>query len=199
VNGDRAKPGYPAFRPASYQVLGPEQDRALDRVIVTNPGVQTTTTPAVSFRVRTPNVRCRTRVSLFLLPDTLTAGDDPKTQLNTTVIAGAGTLWVAELDYSRSGVSSGAPTRNAVGTGAAPLAVPTDARLWGYSFEIETNGQELMGVFTPPNTAAAPASSSKWHLTVRYESVQRLTLEEWNQFLGQYGIVGGSDAGVATS
>lgn len=194
----KGQPGYPDFLPASYQVLGPEQDAALDRILAINPATQTTVHPAAKFFVRTPNVRCRTRVTVFLVPDSITTADDPDANVNTTIIAGTGTLWVCERELGL-GVVKQVPVDNVVGTGAAPLAIPTDTRLWGYSFEIETNGQELAGVFTPPNTAAAPTSSSKWHVSCRYESVQRLSDQEWNQFLGQYGIRVSPDLGAVLS
>jgi hypothetical protein len=185
-----AKPGYLDYLPASYQVLGPQQDSHLSQRLVTAPASATTNHPAVRFSVRTPNVRCRTRVSLILEPLSVTDTSQQIFNSNTIILAatqpaGAANLWVCEREYSGSGAQQASPVDNVVGTGNSPITIPTDVRLWGYSFEIETNGQELFGVFVPPDIGSAPTSASSWILSVRYESVNRLSDEEWNQFVGQ--------------
>lgn len=194
-----AKPGYLEYRPPSYQVLGPEQDDQLDRILVTYPDSQGTNVAAderaVRFWVRTPQVRCRTRVVVFAKADQPALGNpqpvDPDVDTIGIMYEIGGsppecTLWVVEHERGNGDGVKAAPVRNVVGTGAAPLPIPTDTRLWGYAFEIETNGTELYGVFVAPNNviegAAAP---SKWHVAVRYESVIPVGTEEWNQFLGR--------------
>lgn len=188
----KEKPGYPYYLPASYQVLGPEQDQALDKVLATNPASAADNDGNVQFWVKTPNVRCRTRVAIVLEPDDVAV--DPNNDPSTVILESSGglpvggSLWVAEKERTRNGRPQTSPVRNVVGTGATPLAIPTDPRLWGYVFEIETNGQELYGQFVPNPIKVDPASASKWHLVVRYESVVRLSDEEWNQFKGRAGI-----------
>lgn len=181
------QPGYLAYLPASYQVLGPKQDQSLDQIIA-SAGAQAADfgDAEATFSVKTPNVRCRTRVSLVLEPDDVAV--DPNTELNTVILSGTGTLWVAEHERTRSGRPQMSPVRNVVSLGGTPVAIPTDTRLWGFSFETETNGQELYGRFHPPAVKVAPAAASFWHIIVRYESVERLTKEEWAQFKMQYGL-----------
>lgn len=180
------KPGYLAYQPGSYQVLGPEQDQLLDQILVVVPDSEEDNGTIVEFIVKTPNVRMRTRVSVVLEPDDVSV--NPNTTSNGVICDGKGTLWVCEKERTRAGRPQGSPVNNVVGTGAAPHAVPTDARLWGHSFELETNGQELYGQFNPPATVADPASAAKWHLIVRYEAVVPLSMEEWNQLRSRYGI-----------
>lgn len=173
------KPGYLAFLPGSYQVLGPEQIHTLDQYLDRCAAGNVDASGVVEFWVETPNVRARTRVNIVLTP---VSGQNPQTTANTTVIGTAATLWVCEKEKARDQRVQSSPVKNVVGTGAAPLAVPTDTRLWGYSFEIETNGQELYGRFTPPASAGAGAPAHSWHIIVRYEAVVPLSAEEWRQF-----------------
>lgn len=195
---NNAKPGYLEFRPPSYQVLGPEQESTLDRILATYPSDTGTTLappPESRFIVRTPQVRCRVRVSVFAKPDQPALGNptlaDPDVDPVTDMYAVDGTgrmglLWVVEHERGNGSGTKASPVRNIVGTGAAPLSIPTDARLWGYTFELETCGTELYGVFVPPNNALAGAlTTSRWHVTARYESVVPVSDEEWNQFLGK--------------
>jgi hypothetical protein len=193
------KPNYLDWRPPNYQVLGPEQEETLDRILVTYPDDQGTTMdplPTARFWVRTPQVRCRVRVVVFAKPDqpagvgNPTAADpdaDPITDMYVANVSGElGLLWVAEHERGNGSGLKASPVRNVVGTAAAPLSIPTDARLWGYAFEVETNGTELYGEFTPPNNAVGGAlCPSRWHVVVRYESVVPVSDEEWNQFLGK--------------
>jgi len=185
----RGKPGYFApWQPGSLQVLGPESDPSLSKTIVVNPATQSTVHPAIDFTVKTPNVRMRVKVSLTLEP-AAASSVNVDTDANTTVIAAAGTLWASLKGRTLNSNRRQSPAANVVGTGAAPLSVPTDTRLWGYTFEAETNGEEIFCHFTPPNTAAAPAAASVWVASVRYEAVgARLSKEEWESFRSQYGI-----------
>lgn len=186
------RPGYGQnpYLPPSYQVVGPDQVPALTAQLAILPGDVTTVHPAIRFEVVTPNVRVRTRVELSLEPAQAETTDVDASAY--TVMEGVGsTLFVAERAVSRTSKRRAPTVRNVVGTAAAPLAIPTDTRLWGYAFEVETNGQILTGVFTPSNQpAAAPAGA--WWLSVRYESVERLSDVEWQQFLQQCGIRIGS-------
>lgn len=180
------KPGYPAFQPASYQVVGPEQDPSLDKILCRAPAGETTDTPSIVFLVATPNVRMRTRVAISLEPVGTTVNVDA--QAYTAVVAAAADLWVASKTLSRGPRVKAPPTRNIVGTAAAPLAIPTDTRLWGYEFELETAGELLRGYFVPPASDAGSPGYT-WRVQVRYEAVgARLSAEEWNQFRGQYGL-----------
>jgi hypothetical protein len=199
------KPGYPGFQPSSYQVIGPDQEPALSRLIVTGPASATTVHPTVRFTVRTPNLRCRTRVSLTLeITDTPTNTSDADSGLVLATAAqqqaaSAGTLWIAQREYTKSGVVVPSVVANVVGTGNAPLAIPTDSQLWGYSVETETNGQELYGRFVPPDLGAGNVHTIRWCLAVRYESVNRLGDEEWNQLRQQYRLIVMPEGGVTLS
>jgi hypothetical protein len=182
------QPGYRAFLPGSYQVVGPGDVPDLDKILCTGPAGATVNQPPIDFVVKTPNVRCRTRVAITLEPQGASAVDVDTQPYTTFADNGPATLWVAAKTISRGARRKSIPTRNVVGTGAAPLSIPTDARLWGYEFEIETAGEELHGRFVPPTTVGAPAEGYTWRVQARYESVVRLSDQEWNQFLGRFGV-----------
>lgn len=191
------QPGYPAYLPASYQFLGPEQDQLLDQIIAINAGANVSPSGPALFWVKTPNVRCRTRVSLVLEPDDVDV--NPNTTSTAGFISTGGTLWVAEHERTRAGNPQVSPVRNVIGTSVAPQAIPTDPRLWGFVFEVETNGQELYGRFLPSPIPSEPLSATKWHLIVRYESVERLSDEEWSQFQGRYGCRVSPEGGLVVA
>jgi hypothetical protein len=183
--GREPKPGYGSYLPGSYQLVGPREDQALSVVLAVAAAGATTNNPSIPFHVRTPNVRVRTRVVVVYEP--IGSSVDVDSALYTAALASAGSLWVALKTGTRSNRTKNPPTRDIVGTGASPLAVPTNTRLWGYDFEVETNGEELLGVFVPPDCAAGNPGG-QWTLAVFYESVERLSKEEWNQFVQGYGI-----------
>jgi hypothetical protein len=200
MNRSKAKPGYLEFRPPSYQVLGPEQESTLDKILATYPSdVQTTRTAderTVRFWLRTPQVRCRCRLSVFAKPDQPFLGNPPLADPTVDPISdmyepfvvaqpGVASLWVSEVERGNGPGVKASPVRNIVGTGGTPLIIPTDVRLWGYTFELETNGTELYGVFVAPNNANPALTTSRWHAVARFESVVPVSDEEWNQFLGK--------------
>lgn len=191
-------PGYMKYAPATYQVYGPDEDFTLDKVIALMPagGAQG---PLTEFWVKTPIVRCRTRVVVFVEPVLAGAGSvDVKSQVNTTVLGTLPTLWVVEQVVSKGDKRAYPPVRNIVGTGAAPLAIPTDSRLWGYAFELETAGTDLYARLQLQPLSGASPTSANWRVQVRYESVERLTQAEWSRFLGQMGLRVANEGQVTT-
>jgi hypothetical protein len=129
----------------------------------------------------------RTRVVLALVP--LATDVDPNTAVNTAIIVGAGTLWAAIRQRVQEDTPQPVPTRNLVGTKAAPVAVPTDPGLWGFEGEWETAGEELYFSFVPPNAKVGNTRGAAWHAIVYYEAVQRLSDEEWNQMRQGYALL----------
>jgi hypothetical protein len=184
------QPGYLAYQPSSYQSWGPEDDQSLDQLIAVMPKAAVAVDGVTGeFFVSTPNVRCRTRVALVLEPIGTGGTFNTSANANTAILGGdPGTLWICERERTRAGKPSPSPVRNVIGTGAAPIAVPTDDRLWGFALELETNGRDLYGRFVPPDVKADPTSASQWHVIVRYESVERLSNEEWQQFRMRFGL-----------
>jgi hypothetical protein len=185
----QSQPGYPAYQPASYQLLrAVDFPSALDRVLAIYPAAQTTSQTPIQFNVRTPNVRMRTRVVLALVPTASTV--DTNTAAVTTILDPApnGKLWGAIVQRVADNTLRAVPTRNIEGTKAAPTPIPTDTGLWGWELEIETCGDNLQFIFTPPTAKLGNTVAAAWHVLVNYEAVQRLTDEEW-QLMRQGGAI----------
>jgi hypothetical protein len=189
--GAPEKPGYLAYQPDSYQVLNSERDSSLDKILAAYPAAATTAQPLIVARVRTPNLRMRTRLCFALVP-LADVTIDPNVALTTSIlIAATGSLWLATRQRAQDNTRQSVPTRNLTGTKSPPLAIPTDPGLWGYEWEGETNGQEIYCSFKPPRAKVGNTVAAAWHLCVNYEAVQRLSAEEWNQMRQRYGIVVG--------
>lgn len=172
-------PGYPAYQPPQFQLLRAVDFPELDRSIAIYPAAQTVNAVSINVNVRTPNVRVRTRVVFALVPTASTVDTD--TALNTTMLGGTGTLWGAIVQRVRDNTRKSVPVQDVAGTKAAPLAIPTNAGLWGYALEIETCGDDLQFIFSPPLAKAGNTVAGAWHVLVNYEAVQRLSDEEWQQ------------------
>jgi hypothetical protein len=130
------------------------------------------------FRVRSPDSRLRMKVSIYFSPTPGGATYPPN-------IAGTATLWMADREQDE-GLSDGAmapctnimrnPSTGAVITRGAPLSIPTDAGLVGYSQELVTSGDETFGELV----VTVPAVNGMWMLGARWQpDGQRLSEEEW--------------------
>lgn len=180
-------PHYPAFRPACFQQVGPKDDPALTALLVDYQGEGDDSGEA-RFRVRTPNVNLLTRVTLILQPNNgeglNTAADD-----SDEIIDPAGdlpALWVASRmpAFGVSG-SQTPPVRDVVATRPAPQGIPTNVGLWGFDFSLQTFGEELYGVLA---IASRPLGLAQWRINVQYNSVERLSLEEWERARQSMGL-----------
>lgn len=179
-----------------YQRYGPQDSPDLDRPILFV-GAATNPSASVPFEIKVPDVKCHVRAVLAISQASGTA-IDPKAAVHTGVTGtNATTLWVCTLSQLKAEFNASLlpPTRNVVGTGAAPLAIPTDTRLWGYEFEIETAAETLRGLLAV--SGAAPATLQyRWHLQVYYQSIEMLSDIEWKKMVEMMGI---ARADVATT
>jgi hypothetical protein len=178
------------FEPWTVQRVESDVDWALDKVLCSYPAAQTVAAQAaIPVRVTTPNVRMRTRVSFVLTP-TGASLIDVEASANTAILdpAAPGSLWVSLEQRLHSSGRKLVPVQDVVGTGGSPVPVPTNTRLWGVSFEIETAGDQLLCLFTPPQSKAGNTDTGEWHVVLAYEAVQRLSEEEWAEFRSKYSL-----------
>lgn len=144
-------------------------------------------TADVRFRVPGVDPRLRIKISVLFVPP---GGSAPNT-------GGAGvgtTLWICEAEKDRSGQSGiTIPATDIVGTSAAPLAIPVDTGLGGYSREFITAADYLEG--TLHAVSAAGMGGGQWVLQVDYSpDAVRFTDAEWEALRAKMSprVLGGS-------
>jgi len=134
------------------------------------------------FRVETPDSRLRVKVGiLFVREQGTTSG------LVTDLGA---TLYMGEEETDRSGYLGGKVIANDILRDAAgnlihqsaPLAIPEDVGLEGWSQELVTAADSLIGIFTTQNgTGGVAGASGRWILQARWQpDGQRLHDEDWD-------------------
>ena len=191
---EKNRAGYGNYTTPRSQSFGPEQDKSLDRVLLSVGDEGIDEEIYSPFDIAIPDVKCRVRVDFAI--DGMTVADYMQAQ-STSVLGDAGLqLWCAlrSKAQAESNASAVPPVQNLVGTGNTPINFPTDTRLWGYGFEIESASQFIGGwVRTVPG---AEANAFRLHLIVRYNSLERLSAEEWFQLIGRCGILRGERKGV---
>jgi hypothetical protein len=167
--------------------LGPQQDPNLDRVIASVGVNAFGSDVSIPWEVKVPDPSVQVRVSLAIAPKTAVTPDDSAStvSLGTTTA----TLWATLRTRAVANQPLFVPTRNIVGTGAAPITIPTDTRLWGYEFELVTVGQNIRGVLTVG--AGTATAAYEWHLVVDYASVEEISDEEWKILVNMCGIARG--------
>jgi hypothetical protein len=146
------------------------------------------------FEIRVPDVKCRVRVDFAI--EAATNADQMQAQYVSVLGDARLQLWAALRAHPQSETQwpSNPPVQNIAGTGLAPIVIPTDLRLWGFGFELETAAKDIAGwVRTVPG---AEASAFRLHLIVRYNSLERMSPEEWKQLVGRCGIRRGDRIGV---
>jgi hypothetical protein len=175
----------------SYQRVTLLEDRNLDQIIADIGDASTFATQFARFQVKVPDCRCRTRVVVAIGAGPGAAIFDPNNAEHTVLTnTQTATLWMAlRTRIDDAGGARYTPTRNLVGTGLAPLAIPTDTRLWGWETEIETIGDDIWGVLQVTGGAIA-SSPYQWHVQVGFNAVgSELTTDEWEKFMTKKGIV----------
>lgn len=196
---EKNRAGYGNYTTPRYQSFGPKEDKSLDRVLLSIGDAGVDEERYSPFEIIVPDVKCRVRVDFAI--EAGGSGDIMMAE-NTLVLGAAGLrLWAAlrarpQSESAGSGQAFGTspPVQNLVGTGGAPLAIPTDTRLWGYGFEVETAAEDIAGwVRTVPGAEAGPF---RLHLIVRYNSLERMSPEEWKQLVGRCGIRRGDRVSV---
>lgn len=142
-------------------------------------------TPLVfPFRVPTPDSRVTASLAL-LITSILPAATFPfdVTFANNVQYS----LWLAarEQDFGGSGLM--VPTVNLVGTKAAPLAIPSDVNVMGYSDDFAGGQDELYGELTVLAPAGfAPPGGLRVALYTRYQpSACEICDEEWSEIIEQ--------------
>lgn len=184
--------GYGNWLTPRYQTLGPSEDPSLDRLImiVGSGEPEPFTTRNSPFEVLTPDVKARTRIVLAIEPFPGTDIDQDEDPITDLLNDQRLRLWLNLRTAVRpqvGGTPRIPPTRNLAGTGTTPIAWPTDVRLWGWEMEIETAGQNIRGA-VGLDGLNSPVNGYFVHLIVRYNSVERLSDEEWKQFTSRAGI-----------
>lgn len=112
-----------------------------------------------TFKVKTPDSRLRTKISVIFVPN---AGGSPVVDLT----AAGSTIWLAEGEEDVSGMSGIIlPCTNIEGTQAAPTAFLV-AGLSGYSREFVTAADWITGLFT---TGTNGVEAGVWYLQTRYQ------------------------------
>lgn len=130
------------------------------------------------FRIYTPDSRLRVKVTVLFLRD------DP-TDTSTPVTNHGATLYIGEEEHDYSG-KLGADLictdvlRDATGNvihQSAPLAIPEDVGLDGFTTEFVTAADSLIGIFTTGQ--AGP--SGHWVVQLRFQpDGQRLCDQDWD-------------------
>jgi hypothetical protein len=139
-------------------------------------------TASAKVRIFTPDSRLRVKVSLFFLLDNPT-DTNPVTNLGAS-------LYLGEEEHDYSG-KTGADfictdiLRDSAGNvihQSAPLPIPEDVGLQGFTQEFVTAADSIIAIFRTGNgTLLAPAPSGHWVMQVRYQpDGQRLAPEDWD-------------------
>ena len=133
-------------------------------------------TTSVQFEVPTPDSRMRVKLSVLFVRDP--DETDPVTDLGATLYLGAGDYDISGLDGRLSLTTD--ILRDAAGDvvhSSAPLAIPEDPGLTGFSQEFVTSGDTIMGTLGTGQNGPA----GRWILQVRYQPEgQRLHECDWS-------------------
>lgn len=175
------------------QRLGPQQDPNLDRVLASVGTVALAAPVVCPFEVKIPDPSVQVRLALAIAPKTPISTD---ASVNAAALGTTGaTLWTTLRSRAVSNQPQFIPTRNLVGTGAAPITIPTDTRLWGFEFEVSTVGQNVRGELAV--TAGTATAAYEWHLIVEYASIENMSDAEWRALANMAGIVRGDKTLIA--
>lgn len=165
-------PGTPAGEPQVW--YGDRPAITLGKVTY---NIESSATATAKFRVFTPDSRLKVKVSVLFVKD---SPDDP-----SPVTAHAATLYLGSEDKDASGKFGGSLLttdilRNVDGDvihQSAPLAIPEDAGLAGFSQEFLTSGDSILGILAQGEPLGP---SGMWVLQVRYQpDGQRLCDADW--------------------
>jgi hypothetical protein len=135
-------------------------------------------TATVKFRIYCPDSRLRVKASLIFLRDDPSDTTDPVTDLGAT-------LYIGEEEHDRSGklgteVICTDVLRDSSGNiihQSAPLAIPEDVGLEGFTTEFVTAADQLLGIFT----TGQEGPSGHWVLQLRFQpDGQRLCDSDWD-------------------
>jgi hypothetical protein len=155
------------YEDAVRQFHAPRPDVLIDTVL----GIQA----KALFRVPVPDSRLRVKVAVFFspVPSSITSGGLPidiRSQWPSTIWLG-----LEEIDFAGR-IAGPVPVQNLIVnpttgllvTRAAPLTIPSDANVMGYSQEFQTGGDQIVGELV--TTFSAPQNQNgRWMLYTRYQ------------------------------
>jgi hypothetical protein len=126
-------------------------------------------TKDVFFSVPYPDSRLRVKVTLMFIPD------DPS-------VTSTALLWMYEADLENGGMrGDNIPLTDLVGTSAAPLSIPKNAALGGYTREFVSAADYIEGRLSVNDEV-----SGYWVLQTRYQPQSvSFTSEEWKLITAQ--------------
>jgi hypothetical protein len=137
-----------------------------------------------TFRVPMPDSRVRCKVTVLYSP--VPQGNDFALPVDITGFNSAIWLGLEEIDWA--GRVAGPvpvtnlivnPTTGLLVTRAAPLAIPSDANVMGFSEEFVTAGDQIFGELT---TTYVPGAPGRWMLYTRYQpDGLYLPPDEWQE------------------
>lgn len=193
-NAPAGTPGYNAPPlPSDLQTFGPRSpmgDKCELVICTVESGGEETAGLGVAY-VEVPSAKVLTRVSIFAAP---TDGDaNPMVDDSDGVIIGTWGLWAALLTRSKLLGNAGNffPTRNVIGTKAAPLQIPTDPGLWGFEFEIQTAAASRIALRLNEISTGGP-DNYDIRAQVTYQAIVPMSPQEWGKFIEKAGIIGNS-------
>jgi len=144
------------------------------------------------FRVETPDSRLRVKVSLMFIRSQSGSLSAPVSGLGATIYMG-------EEETDDSGYRGGKVLcndilRDSAGNlihQSAPLAIPEDPGLDGWSQELVTAADSLLGIFTTANSVGGAAGpSGAWIIQARWQpDGQRLHDDDWDSVVRNCKVV----------
>lgn len=189
-NAPAASPGYitPPL-PSDLQIFGPESQGGANCEVVmatVEGGGEETGGITVAF-VELPSAKVQARISIFAVPTT--GSDNPMVDDSDGVIVGTWGLWAPLLTRAKFGGRAGNffPTRNVIGTKAAPLQIPADPGLWGHEFEIVT-AQAGRLMLRLNEIATGGTADYQIRAQVTYQAIVPMSPQEWTRFCDRAGI-----------
>lgn len=160
-------------------------------ILATVVGGESLLTGSTRFRVETPDSRLRVKVGILFIRN-----QGPVTGLVSNLGA---TLYMGEEETDRSGYMGGKVIANDILRDAAgnlihqsaPLPIPEDVGLEGWSQELVTAADSLIGIFTTSNgTGGIAGPSGRWIVQARWQpDGQRLHDDDWDYVLRNCKIV----------
>jgi len=138
----------------------------------------------ISFRVPTPDSRVTASVAIVVSVQQQLGLQQGFPFDITNGAAFSYALWLAGRDQDEGGSGLYVPTVNLLGTRAAPVAVPTDINIMGYSDDFDGGQDEIYGEFTVAGSWFANPLAAR--LYVRYQpSACEICDDEWREIVEQ--------------
>lgn len=144
-------------------------------------------TVTAAFKVPTPDSRLMVSIALTAaqLGDAGTPAQSNPFDMNRGGDL-AWSLWLATRDQDTGGSGLWVPTGNLVGTKAAPLAIPADVNIDGYSDDFTGGQDDIYGELTCVQQGGGGLRGMQVRLYVRYQpSTCEICDDEWLEIIEQ--------------